>query len=31
MDFNEIIKTFGELNIKLGEAIKESENGGKKK
>lgn len=30
MDFNEIFKSYAELNKKLGEAIKESEKGGKK-
>lgn len=30
MDFNDILKSYAELNLKLGEAIKESEKGGKK-
>lgn len=30
MDFNEILKSYAELNLKLGQAIKESEEGKKK-
>lgn len=29
MDFNEILKSYAELNVKLGQAIKESEEGKK--